>query len=66
MTYKVKITHSVKSRAHTNNVEMREGKVIYKHPEGRFIVLEIQGIGGKYREAFWPEEVVWLGGKHDG
>lgn len=58
MICKVKITHSAKSRVHASNVEMREGKVIYKHPEGRFIVLEIQGIGGKYREAYWPEEVV--------
>jgi hypothetical protein len=61
MTYKVKITHSAKSRVHASNVEIREGKVIYKHPEGRFIVLEIQGIGGKYREAFWPEEIVKVG-----
>ena len=58
MICKVKITHSVKSRAHTNNVEMREGKVVYIHPRRLFIVLEFQGESGNFREAFWPEEIV--------
>jgi len=58
MTHKVKFTHSDKSRAHINRAELREGEEIYRHPEGRYIVLEFQGESGKFREAFWPEEVV--------
>ena len=58
MTHKVKFTHSDKSRAHINRAELREGEEIYRHPEGRYIVLEFQGESGKFREAFWPEEVM--------
>jgi len=61
MTYKVKFSHSEKSSAHMAKAEMREGEIIYQHPEGRFIVLEFQGVGGKFREAFWPEQVVEVG-----
>jgi hypothetical protein len=57
MTYKVKFTHSDKSRAHINRAELREGEEIYQHPEGYFVVLEFQGAGGKFRESFWPENV---------
>jgi len=62
MTYKVKFTHSDKSRANINRAELREGKEIYRHPEGRYIVLEFEGKSGKFREAFWPEEVVKVEG----
>ena len=58
MTHKVKFTHSDKSRAHINCAELREGVEIYKHPKGRFIVLEFEGRSGKFRESFWPEEVM--------
>jgi hypothetical protein len=58
MTYKVKFTHSDNSRAHKGRAKVREGKEVYRHPEGRYIVLEFQGRSGKFREAFWPEEVV--------
>jgi hypothetical protein len=37
---------------------LREGEEIYQHPEGYFVVLEFEGESGKFREAFWPEEVV--------
>jgi len=37
---------------------MREGVGIYLHPRGRFVVLEFEGESGKFREAFWPEEIV--------
>ena len=57
MTHKVKFTHSGKSHAHINCAELREGVEIYKHPEGRFIVLEFEGESGRFRESFWPEEV---------
>ena len=57
MTHKVKFTHSGKSRAHKGRAKVREGKEVYRHPEGRYIVLEFQGQSGKFREAFWPEEV---------
>jgi len=46
MTYKVKFTHSDKSRAHSDRAEIKEGKEVYRHPEGRFVVLEFQGVGG--------------------
>jgi len=36
---------------------MRKGKEVYRHPEGRFIVLEFTGKSGKFRETFWPEEI---------
>lgn len=58
MIHKVKFTHSDKSHAHINCAELREGVEIYQHPEGYFVVLEFEGKSGKFREAFWPEEVV--------
>ncbi len=56
MTYKVKFSHSDKST--TKRHETRNGKIVYRHPEGRYIVLEFQGRSGKFREAFWPEEII--------
>ena len=61
MTHKVKFTHSDKSRANNNRAKLREGREVYRHPEGRYIVLEFQGRSGKFREAFWPEEVEKVG-----
>ena len=58
MTHKVKFTHSDKSRAHIDRAKVREGKEVYRHPNGYFVVLEFEGVNGKFREAFWPEEVV--------
>lgn len=61
MTYKVKFKHSDKSHAHINCAEFREGVEIYKHPDGYFVVLEFEGESGKFRESFWPEEIVKVG-----
>ena len=61
MTYKVKLTHSEKSRAHIRSAKVREGREVYRHPRGRFVVLEFEGKSGKFREAFWPEEIVKVG-----
>ena len=47
MTYKAKFTHSDKSHAHINCAELREGVEIYKHPRGRFVVLEFEGKSGR-------------------
>ena len=58
MTYKVKFRHSDKSRTRIDGIEVREGKVVYIHPRRIFIVLEFQGESGKFREAFWPEDIV--------
>ncbi len=58
MISKVRLSHSNKSRAHIGRAKVREGKEVYRHPAGRFVVLEFQGKSGKFREAFWPEEVV--------
>ena len=41
-----------------HRAEVREGTEVYRHPEGYFVVLEFEGESGKFREAFWPEEVV--------
>ena len=57
MTHKVKFTHSDKSHAHINCAELREGKEVYRHPEGHFVVLEFEGKSGKFRESFWPEDI---------
>lgn len=58
MNIKVMFTHSNKSRAHTDETKIRKGKEIYRHPENRFVVLEFEGAGGKFREAFWPEQII--------
>ena len=58
MTHKVKIAHSDKSREHGVKAVIREGTEVYRHPLGRFVVLEFQGVGGKFREVFWPEEIL--------
>ena len=42
----------------STSAKIREGREVYRHPRGRFVVLEFQGRSGKFREAFWPEEVV--------
>ncbi len=51
MTYKVKFTY-------IGRAKVRKGKEVYRHPEGRYIVLEFQGKLGKFREAFWPEDII--------
>jgi hypothetical protein len=59
MTHKVKFTHSDKCRVHIGRAKVREGKEVYRHPEGRYIVLGFQGRSGKFREAFWPEDIIY-------
>jgi len=59
MTHKVKFTHSDKCRVHIGRAKVREGKEVYRHPEGRYVVLEFHGRSGKFREAFWPEEIIY-------
>ncbi len=61
MTYKVKFQHSDKSRVRCDKAEMREGVEIYRHPKNYFVVIEFEGISGKFREAFWPEDIVKVG-----
>ena len=58
MTHKVLFTHSDKNRAHIGRSKVREGKEVYRHPEGRYIVLEFQGKSGKFREAFYLEDII--------
>ena len=53
MTHKVLFTHNSK-----RGYKPREGTEIYRHPKGYFVVLEFEGESGKFRETFWPEEVV--------
>lgn len=33
------------------------GEVVYLHPKSRFATLEFQGVHGKFREAFRPEQL---------
>lgn len=61
MTHKVIFTHSDKSHAHITSSKIREGREVYRHPRGRFVVLEFEGESGKFREAFWPEDIVKVG-----
>lgn len=61
MTYKVKFTHSDKSHAHITSAKIQEGRVVYRHPRGRFVVLEFEGKSGKFRESFWLEDIVKVG-----
>ena len=56
--YKVKFQHSDKSRAQIGRAKVREGKEVYRHPAGRFVVLEFRGKNGNFREAFWPEQIM--------
>lgn len=59
MNYKVMFTHSDKGQERGH--KLREGTEVYRHPQGYFVVLEFQGVRGRFREAFWPEEVVKVG-----
>ena len=38
--------------------KMGEGTVVFVHPKGRFATLEFQGVNGKFREAFRPEQLM--------
>jgi len=58
VTYKVLFSHD---KCGKRGAKMRKGKEVYRHPEGRFIVLELTGKSGKFREAFWPEEIERVG-----
>lgn len=58
MIYKVKFTHSDTNLIKQSSYCLREGKEIYRHPKGRFLVLEFQGKMGKFRESFRPEELL--------
>lgn len=33
------------------------GELVYIHPDGRYGVIEFEGVNGKCRESFWPEEL---------
>lgn len=34
-----------------------KGRVVYVHPKGRYATLEFQGVHGKFRESFYPEQL---------
>lgn len=34
-----------------------KGEVVYVHPRGRYATLEFQGVHGKFRECFYPEQL---------
>lgn len=56
MRYRV-LYPSYQSKTSRNDY-WREGKVVYIHPQRRFIVLEFQGKLGPFREAFYPDELL--------
>lgn len=37
--------------------KMGEDTVVFVHPKERFVVLEFQGVHGKFRETFRPEQL---------
>ena len=44
---------------HKNNEStVRIGRIIYKHPKGYFITLEFDGKLGKFKESFYPDQVM--------
>lgn len=50
--------HSDSVYCNTEKVRPKiQGRVIYVHTEGRFATLEFQGIHGKFRECYYPEEL---------
>jgi len=57
-TTRVMFSHSDKSLTRIDRAEVREGTEVYRHPEGYFVVLEFEGKSGKFREAFWPEQII--------
>ena len=57
-TTRVMFSHSDKSLTRIDRAEVREGTEVYRHPEGYFVVLEFEGESGKFREAFWPEQII--------
>ena len=57
MYCKVTFSHGDKGRTRQRSMWVREGTIVYQHPEGRFVVVEFQGKNGSFRESFWPEEV---------
>lgn len=56
MVYKVVMSYSSKSQEHKGSSEIRYGKEIYRHPQNRFVTLEFEGRGGKFRESFYMNE----------
>ena len=56
-TARVMFSHSDKSRTQNAQAIVREGREVYRHPKNYFAVLEFEGICGKFRESFWPEEI---------
>ena len=52
--YKVKkLSYQNKNEATT-----RIGRLVYKHPKGYFVTLEFDCKLGKFRESFYPEEIM--------
>lgn len=45
-----------KDRTTTSKVK-KVGKVVYVHPNGRFVTMEFKGVMGYARECFRPEEL---------
>jgi len=57
MTHKVKFAHAGKSQTRNSRAIVREGREVYRHPKNYFVVIEFEGICGKFRESFWPEDI---------
>ena len=56
--YKARFTHKRGGQINAESYQWREGRIIYRHPKGYFITLEFDGIEGKFRESFYPEEIL--------
>ena len=57
MFWKVRFAYDGKSESNKAFTIVRRGTEIYRHPKGRFLVLEFQGKMGKFRESFRPSEL---------
>lgn len=56
LEWKAYINHSHNGDGRCKILEI--GKEIYRHPEGYFVVLEFQGKTGRFRESFYPNELM--------
>jgi len=58
MMYAVNFTWCDKGTVHHKDIFKRIGKEVYRHPRNHFVVLEFQGVLGKFRESFRPSELM--------
>lgn len=53
--YKVSLDSTTPDTKGTKNPV--KGEVVYVHPRRRYATLEFQGVHGRFRESFFPEQL---------